>query len=88
MDFLGHSSIKEDRLGVQKLHLTKISNSILANNFLKDSRLHIGNKSIDFNCSRANNAEFFSKLLEANAEDVVFKSLKDAQIKYHCFSTS
>ena len=48
--------------------------SFLVNIFLKDLRLNAENKSNDSNCSRTNNGDFLSKLPEANAEDVVFKS--------------
>ena len=35
IEYIGNSNIKEDHLGVKKLHLNKKGNSVLANNFLK-----------------------------------------------------
>ena len=82
IDFIDNNNIKEEHLGVKKLHLNKRGNSVLASNILKYLRSTFRNGHNDSNCLRIKSVEHISELSESNAGDVVvFKSLKDVRIK-------
>ena len=80
IDYIDNSNIKEDHLGVKKLHLNKKGNSVLAKNFLKYLRSSFSYVSTNSSCS-LENVKYTSELSEPNDEDVIFKSLRDIRIK-------
>ena len=67
--FIDTNNIKEDHLKVEKLHIIKKDNSVLASNLMKYFRSNFWIESTDPVCARTNNNEIYQRRFQSKRFD-------------------